>query len=170
MSRTVSGLFPNFESAGRAIEALQALGFDNQELSVLTADTTTGDMTTKAAESRVTDSNAPEGASVGAGVGSAVGAAVAGLAAVGSVTATGGVGLLATGPLIAGLAGAGVGGAAGGLIGGLMGLGFLEKDAKKVDAKVREGSILVDVRTPEHRKKEVEEALEKSKAEQIIMH
>ena len=46
---------------------------------------------------------------------------------------------------MAALSGAAVGGAAGGVIGGLVGLGMPEYEAKRYDAKVREGNILISV-------------------------
>ncbi len=150
MVETVSAVYPDYEKAGRAIEALEVLGFDNKELSVLASESST-------------ETFAAEGTSVGAGAGTAAGAAIAGLAAVGGITATGGVSLLATGPLLTSLVGAG----AGGLIGGLIGLGFRKPEAEFIDEKVRKGSVLVGVKTPPERKKEVRALLESTHPEKI---
>ena len=61
----------------------------------------------------------PEGAATGAALGGLFGAIVAGLAAIGSITVPG-VGLLASGPIVAALAGGGAGAAVGGLTGALV--------------------------------------------------
>jgi len=89
-------------------------------------------------------SRVPEGAAIGAGAGGAAAALAAGLTSVGAI-ATGGAGLLAAGPLIAALAGAGAGAAGGGLLGTLIGMGLTEEEAKILDEEIREGGLLVTV-------------------------
>jgi hypothetical protein len=89
-------------------------------------------------------SKAPEGAATGAATGGILGAIIAGLTAVGSVVVPG-VGLLAAGPIVAALAGAGAGGAAGGLVGALVGAGLPEHEAKVYTEHVEKHAILVGV-------------------------
>ena len=64
------------------------------------------------------------------------------------------VGLVAAGPILAALAGAGTGGVAGGLVGGLVGLGIPEHAAKVMEQQVSRGGILiaVDLASPDERK------------------
>lgn len=165
MSETVSGIYPSYQAASRAIDALRARGFDNQDFSILASE--------NSAEQEIKlqqNTKAPEGASLGARIGSALGAAVAGLTAVGTITATGGIGLLAAGPLVAALAGAGAGGVTGGLIGGLVGLGFPETEAKYIDERMGKGYVMLGVSTPAERKSEVKKILEDLDAEKVSVH
>jgi hypothetical protein len=63
---------------------------------------------------------------------------------------------------MAALGGAAVGGTAGGVIGGLVGLGMPEYEAKRYDAKIREGNILISVH--------VETSEQRSLAKDIFKH
>ncbi|HET6553509.1 MAG TPA: hypothetical protein VFG49_08230 [Dyella sp.] len=91
------------------------------------------------------NTKAPEGATAGGVAGLGVGAAVGWLAGIGALAIPGLGPFIAAGPIMAALGGAAVGGAAGGLIGGLVGLGMPEYEAKRYDAKVRAGNILISV-------------------------
>lgn len=59
--------------------------------------------------------------------------------------------VLAAGPLVAGLAGAGLGAAVGGLVGALVSWGVPPEEAELYAESVRRGSILVGVKTPDER-------------------
>lgn len=59
--------------------------------------------------------------------------------------------VLAAGPLVAGLAGAGLGAAVGGLVGALVSWGVPQEEAELYAESVRRGSILVGVKTPDER-------------------
>ncbi|HTE06324.1 MAG TPA: hypothetical protein VK824_09025 [Planctomycetota bacterium] len=138
--KEISALYTEPFDADRAYRGLIAAGFAPADISVLMSETTRGkhfaiEGNTKAAE----------GAATGGVIGGAVGAIAAGLVAVGAL-AVPGVGLLAAGPLIAALAGAGAGAAVGGLSGGLIGLGFPEHEAKLYSERIAKGAILVGVR------------------------
>lgn len=91
------------------------------------------------------NTKAPEGATTGGVAGLGVGAAVGWLAGIGALAIPGLGPFIAAGPIMAALSGAAVGGAAGGVIGGLVGLGMPEYEAKRYDAKIREGNILISV-------------------------
>jgi hypothetical protein len=165
MSKTVSAIFPNYKTAAQAMEALRRIGFSDDDFSILAAENSAKK------EIKVEEhTKAPEGASIGAGIGGAIGAAMAGLTAVGTITATGGVGLLATGPVVAALAGAGAGGVAGGLLGGLIGLGLPETEAKFIDEKVGKGYVMLGVTVEDERKKAATEVLEQCYAEKVSIH
>jgi uncharacterized membrane protein len=56
---------------------------------------------------------------------------------------------------MAALGGAAVGTAAGGIIGALVGLGIPEFEAKRYDAKIREGNILISVHTDDGKQRDV---------------
>ena len=145
MAHLVTALFENRASAESAVDQLIDAGYSREDISLLMSDATRG------REFAVTaDSKAPEGAATGAAVGGVLGAIAAGLIAVG-VIALPGVGLVAAGPIIAALAGAGAGGAAGGLIGALIGAGIPEHEAKFFSDKIAEGGILLGVYTHDDR-------------------
>ncbi len=56
---------------------------------------------------------------------------------------------------MAALGGAAIGTAAGGIIGALVGLGIPEFEAKRYDAKIREGNILISVHTEDGKQKDI---------------
>ena len=90
---------------------------------------------------------APEGATTGGVVGLGLGAGLGWLAGIGALAIPGIGPFIAAGPIMAALSGAAVGTATGGIIGALVGMGIPEFEAKRYDAKVREGSILISVHT-----------------------
>ena len=144
MAHTLAALYPSQPDAGRAVDALIAAGFVPERISMLVAEDARGQ------HFRIQQgSKAAEGAVGGGVVGGTVGALIAGLAAIG-VIATPGVGLVAAGPLVAALAGAGTGGVAGGLVGGLVGLGIPEHAAKVMEQQVSRGGILIAVDVANH--------------------
>jgi len=68
------------------------------------------------------------------------------------VIATGGIGLLAAGPIVAALAGAGAGAAAGGLVGALVGWGIPDHHIKFYKDALEKGSVLLGVKAPARRR------------------
>jgi hypothetical protein len=165
MSKSISALYKTKTEASSAIDGLLAQGIANKDLSVLMSDSTSDK------EFKVeVNSKAPEGAATGAAVGGAIGALAAGLTAVGTITLTGGAGLVAVGPAVAALAGAGAGGAAGGVVGGLVGLGFDENEAKLVERRLDNGSILLSAEIPDDRKDDIETQLKNYGAEKVTVH
>lgn len=135
----IVAIFENPIDANEAATKLFKKGFEQSQMSVMVAE--------KAFDGHFgfeTKRKVPEGAAVGGAVGVGVGAIAAGLAAVGAIVLPGGA-LLAAGPLVAALAGAGAGGATGGLVGGLAGLGFTEAEARYYEENVDQGNILFAV-------------------------
>jgi hypothetical protein len=142
----VTGMFKDRDSAERAYQAMSGRGYTRDDINVMmsdearkrhfaAADARTSELGTKAAE----------GAGVGAAVGGTLGAALGVAAAVGAV-ALPGIGLIALGPVAAGLAGAGAGGVTGGLVGALVGSGIPEDRAKLYESGLKQGNILMGVR------------------------
>jgi hypothetical protein len=78
--------------------------------------------------------------------------------------------LIAAGPIIATLAGAGVGGAAGGIVGALIGAGIPEFEAKGYEGAVKDGATLLSVHcdTPDQANR-AKTALEGSGARDIAL-
>lgn len=164
-TKTISAIYDNPKTASNAISILQTKGINENEISILASEGSF-DKNIEIEE----NSKAPEGFSIGAGVGGAVGATIAGLTAVGTVTATGGVGLLAAGPVVAAFAGAGAGAATGGAIGGLVGMGFSETEAKHIDERLGSGNVLLGITVEKDRKEDVQSMLSKTGAEDVTVH
>src|SRR5205807_9218848 len=76
-----------------------------------------------------------------------IGGALGWLAGIGTLAVPGLGPLLAAGPVVAALAGAGAVGAVGGVAGALIGLGIPEYEAKRYEGRVRKGGILLSVHT-----------------------
>jgi hypothetical protein len=88
---------------------------------------------------------APEGAASGAGSGLLLGGALGWFVGVGALALPGVGPLIAAGPILAALAGAGVGSAVGGITGGLVGMGIPEYEAKRYEGPVSTGGTLISV-------------------------
>jgi tetrahydromethanopterin S-methyltransferase subunit C len=96
---------------------------------------------------REKNTKAPEGATTGAGTGALLGGGLGWLLAIGALAIPGLGPFMAAGPIMAALAGAGVGGAVGGLTGALIGMGIPEYEAKRYEGRVKDGGILLSVRS-----------------------
>jgi len=140
MSTIVTGLYPTRVAAEAATTSLLTSGFVASQISLLMTDATRG----REQFSIIEKDKTAEGAAVGAATGGTIGAVLAGLLAVGSLVIPG-LALVAAGPLVAALAGAGAGGAAGSLVGALVGSGIPEHEAKFLGEGMQRGGILVGV-------------------------
>jgi len=126
--------------AEEIVTRLKDDGFSPNDISVLFPDKTgTRDF------AHEHHTKAPEGATTGAGVGGAVGGVLGWLAGIGSLAIPGLGPFIAAGPIMAALSGAAVGAATGGVVGALVGLGIPEYEAKRYEAKLKEGNILISV-------------------------
>ena len=145
MIKTIVGSFDTADAADRAARQLSRAGFMNEDINIVLSNLRrTGD-----------DTHAEMGAAAkGAVTGSVVGG-VAGVAASAAGLALPGIGpILAAGPIVALLAGAGAGAVAGGLIGALTEAGIDKEEAELYAESVRRGGSLVTVRTDEARAEE----------------
>lgn len=109
MSKSVFGLVDSESQVERIVENLKSAGFSNNDISVLFPDK--GGTRDFAHEQHT---KAPEGAATGAGAGGAVGGVLGWLAGIGSLAIPGVGPLIAAGPIMAALAGAGIGAAVAG--------------------------------------------------------
>lgn len=139
MNPHVTATFKHRAAAEHAVERLIDSGFFQEDISMLVTDTTRGaSFTIK--EGDKSDSYAATGASAGGAFG-----AIAALLMAAAVIPTGGLSLVAIGPLAATLAGLGAGGLAGGIVGALVGAGIPEHEAKVYEQDVKSGNILLAV-------------------------
>src|SRR6185369_5570250 len=138
MDKTVVGSFNDYRAAQKAAHSLLLNGFRETEISVI-ASTLAGEPLSDSEIASDAPSNAATGAVTGGLVGGAAGVALS-LAAF----AIPGLGpIVAAGPLLAGLTGAGAGAVAGSLIGALTEEGIPEEHATYYAEAVRRGGALV---------------------------
>jgi hypothetical protein len=138
------------EQAENIVLQLKQTGFTSDDVSVLLPDKR-GSMDF----AHEHNTKAPEGATAGGIAGLGVGAAVGWLAGVGALAIPGIGPFIAAGPIMAALSAAAVGTAAGGIIGALVGMGIPEFEAKRYDAKIREGNILISVHTEDGKQRDI---------------
>lgn len=135
----IFAVYPTHARAETALNALRAKGFTNADISIV------------APQGGVeADATAPDGAAVSSeplvpaesGAGPKIGVALGWLTSIGAMAVSGAM-LLAAGPIMATFKG--VSDALLGIADALMGLGIPEEDAKKYEARVRDGAILLSV-------------------------
>jgi len=159
----VFGIYRDQLDVERAVDALKAAGFRNTDISALFPE---NQGTKDFAHEKNT--KAPEGATTGAGTGALLGGGLGWLAGIGALAIPGVGPLIAAGPIVAALAGAGVGGAVGGLTGALIGMGIPEYEAKRYEGRVKEGGILLSVHSDNSEwTKRAKEILESTDAQNV---
>lgn len=157
------GIYRNRVSVERAVDALRAAGFRNTDISVLFPE---NEGTKDFAHEKST--KAPEGTATGATSGAVIGGGLGWLAGIGALAIPGLGPLIAAGPIVAALAGAGAGGVVGGLAGALVGMGIPEYEAKRYEGRVKEGGILLSVHCDDSKwTKRAKEILEQTGAEDV---
>src|SRR5215470_12868362 len=159
----VFGIYNDRASLENAVDTLKANGFRNTDISVLFPETSG---TKDFAHEKHT--KAPEGATTGAGTGVVIGGALGWLAGIGALAIPGLGPFIATGPIMAALAGAGVAGTVGGIVGALVGMGIPEYEAKRYEGRIKSGGILLSVHCDNSEwTKKAKEILERTGAEDI---
>jgi hypothetical protein len=137
---SVIGIYEDRTTVSDVIDVLHKAGYQAADISVLSSE---NQGSKDFAHEKHT--KAPAGAGIGAAVGAVVGAALAWFVSNQIVTITGLGPLVAAGPLLAALAGAGAGGALGWIVGLLAGLRLTEYVAKRYAGRIRRGGILLSV-------------------------
>lgn len=134
-------IYHDIKRADDVVDRLLEAGIGRKHISILTSEAGGAKHLVLSQSSK-----AAEGGGLGASVGGAIGLIAGTLI----TAATAGVGVLAAGPLFAGLAGLGAGGAVGGLTGVLIGAGIPEAEAKFYAQEVADkDAILVGVEVAE---------------------
>lgn len=163
MKASVYCITKTLTQADVIIAALKNAGFSNNDISALLPDKRgTKDF------AHEHNTKAPEGAAAGGVAGLGVGAAVGWLAGIGTLAIPAVGPFIAAGPIMAALSGAAIGTAAGGIIGALVGMGIPEFEAKRYDAKIREGNILISVHTEDSKQRDVAKDIFKKNGAQDI--
>ncbi len=158
MTKTIVGLYDNFNDAQHAVQDLVDNGFRRDDIS-LVANNATGEFDqydTNRDRDRHTrtdedDISPTEGAGIGAGIGGAIGGIGGLLMGIGLLAIPGVGPALAAGPIVSMLVGAGIGAATGGVAGALVNMGVPEEEAGYYAEGVRRGSTLVNISVPDER-------------------
>src|SRR5687768_3106331 len=146
MPKTVVGFFDSFRQAENAVEELTRSGFKREDLSIIANQEARKSTTTTSTSHKGEDSDAGTGAAVGATTGAVVGGAAGLIASLAGLTIPVVGPILAAGPIVAMLSGAGIGAVAGGLIGALTNLGVPEEEARVYEEGVKRGGTLVTLK------------------------
>jgi len=136
----VFGIYKSAMAAERAVDRLLAVGFSNNDISVLLPDSQSSKEFAHEKNTKV-----PEGTTTGVTAGGVIGGTLGLLAGIGSLAIPGVGPFIAAGPIMGALAGLGVGGTVGGLIGALVGMGMPEYEAKRYEGRVKDGGVLLSV-------------------------
>ena len=159
----VFGIYLTYEGAENGVETLKQAGFRNTDISVLLAENVGNKDLAHAKNTK-----APEGVTAGAASGAVIGGALGWLAGIGALAIPGIGPLIAAGPIIADLAGAGAASAVGGVTGALIGSGIPEYEAKRYEGRVKSGGILISVHSDSSEwTKLAKEILQRTGAENI---
>jgi hypothetical protein len=138
-------MFRDRESAERAYQSVTSRGYNKDDVNlIMSEDTRKKHFSSDTHADTDLGNKALEGAGAGSAIGGTVGAILALVAAAGTL-AIPGLNIVAAGPIVAALTGAGAGGLAGGLIGALVGWGIPEERAKAYESGVKEGGIVMGV-------------------------
>jgi hypothetical protein len=149
--------------ASTIVDNLRTAGFTSDDISVLMPDKRTS---REFAHEKHT--KAPEGAATGALTGGVLGGVLGWLTGIGALAIPGLGPFVAAGPIMAALSGTAIGGATGGLIGALVGMGIPEYEAKRYEARLKEGKVLVSVHSENSDEtKRAKEIFERAGAEDI---
>src|SRR5438309_3866726 len=159
----VFGIYPDRVSVEEAVEHLRNAGFRGTDVSVLFSD---NQGTKDFAHEKNT--KAPEGVTTGVVAGGLAGGVLGWLTGIGALAIPGLGPLIAAGPIVAALAGAGAVGTVGGIVGALVGMGIPEYEAKRYEGRIREGGVLLSVHCDNSRwTKRAKQILEETGAEDV---
>ena len=164
MTKAVFGLANNQEQGSGIVDHFLSSGFSNGDISILYPEQHNDSLRTNARADAEYDeaternlrrntlhtekhSKAPEGAATGATTGGILGGSLGLLAGIGALAIPGLGPFIAAGPIMAALSGSAVGGSLGLLIGAIVGSGIPEYEAKKYEAGLKQGNILISVHT-----------------------
>ena len=158
----LTALFYDASSASSALDALLDSGVRRDEISLLTSEAGARNHFT------IHEGNkSAEGATTGGMIGGAIGLIAGTLV----TAATAGVGVLATGPILVGLAGLGTGAVVGGIAGALSGMGVPEHEAKFYEHEVKErDAILIAVAADELNEHRLAELLRRYNPARVNEH
>ena len=145
----LTALFKDAATAESAYLDAIKLGHKSEHISAFLSEETKNKNFSRANSDadHIMPTNVVSGMGVGGAIGSAIGALAGIVMAAGTALTLPGLGLIVSGPLVVGLAGAGAGGLAGSLVGILVEAGVSEKEASKYELGIKEGGVVLGVQT-----------------------
>src|SRR5882724_5702993 len=159
----VFGIYPDRVAVEEGVEHLRRAGFRSTDISVLFPE---NQGTKDFAHEKNT--KAPEGVTSGVVAGGITGGVLGLLTGLGALAIPGLGPLIAAGPIVAALAGAGAVGTLGGIVGALVGMGIPEYEAKRYEGRIREGGILLSVHSDDREwTKKAKQVLERTGAQDV---
>lgn len=161
MAKTVVGVYDESTDAQAAIEALNRAGFSRDDISLLSASEARRRGMDVDVPEQERGTKADEGAGLGAGAGAVVGGLGGLLVGLGTLLLPGLGLVLAAGPLVTTLIGAGIGAGLGALVGALIGMGIPEEEAQYYAEAVRRGGTLVAADVPDNKVDDAIEVMER---------
>jgi hypothetical protein len=156
---TIVGTFHDTAEAQRAVQDLMAIGFTNDDISLIFSDPE-GRYNDQLTGTEVREHDTGDAAATGAVLGGVEGGLIGLALGLGAFAIPGLGPIIGMGPILAGLIGAGAGAATGGITGALVERGISDVDADYYAEAVRRGYTLVVVDTPEGREDEVMDIME----------
>jgi hypothetical protein len=161
----ISALYEDLATAQRATQDLVDSGFNPPSISIVASDTAGEYRRYIGDEEQPGKEMADDNVAVGAGIGAAVGSIGGLLVGLGSLFIPGIGPIIAAGPLLTTLAGAGVGAGvgaiAGGLVGALVDMGVPEEEANYYAEGVRRGGALVTIQVDDEWTNQIRTILER---------
>lgn len=137
MNHVVRGLFSDLENVSIILARLELAGFSEKEISVISNEENNLE------SFKITENTKfPEGVAVGSATGGLLGAIAGGFATVGAF-ATGGIGILAAGPIATAFAAGAAGAAGGGVLGGVYGTVFPDSEKQYYQDCIQQGAVMV---------------------------
>jgi hypothetical protein len=141
---TAVGVFPGYAEARRAVEALRAAGYRDDQIGVMGPADLRSVPEHSGLANDPTHTHWEEGAGIGAAAGGLAGLGLGAAVAAGLISPLGPV--VAGGTLVALLASAGTGAGLGAAVGALAGMGVPEDDARWCQSELEAGRVVVTVR------------------------
>lgn len=142
----VSNIFHDKTSAESAYQSTLNRGYKPEDINVFMSEESRKKYYDSELAQAAQGDKSMEGLALGGALGGTVGGTLGALAAIGTNFIFPGLGLVISGPLVAGLAGAGAGSIAGGLLGTLIGLGIPEDRAKLYEKGIKSGGIVLGIK------------------------
>lgn len=147
-SRFTTEIFDSREAAEQAYDHAIKQGYTDEQINVLMSDDTRKKYYGSTLVKEEVGDKSMEGLAIGGAMGGVIGGTLAAIAAIGTNIVFPGLGLVLAGPLVAGMAGAGVGSISGGLLGALVGWGIPEERAKIYERGIKSGGVVLGVNEP----------------------
>lgn len=144
-NRFTTEIFDSRESAEKAYDHAIKQGYKPEQINVLMSDDTRKKYYGSTLVKEELGDKSMEGLAIGGAMGGAIGGTLAAIAAIGTNVIFPGLGLVLSGPLVAGMAGVGVGSISGGLLGALIGWGIPEERAKIYERGIKSGGVVLGV-------------------------